>query len=75
MIFVSTLSAYTTLTEVIAQIMAHDSMLSRDRPSQGTPTVVKALANSGQSLGNEPESMIPTHLYKPSVWTYRAYHR
>ena len=29
MIFVSTLSAYTTSTEVIAQIMAHDSMLSR----------------------------------------------
>src|ERR1700678_698335 len=46
MIFVSTLGAYTTSTEVIAQIMAHDSMLGRDCPSQGTPAVVKALATT-----------------------------
>jgi len=46
MIFVSTLGAYTTLTDVIAQIMAHNSMLSRDRPSQGTPAVIKALATT-----------------------------
>ena len=43
MVFVSTLGAYNTLTEVIAQIIAHDSMLAHDPPSQGTPAVVKAL--------------------------------
>jgi hypothetical protein len=31
------------LLEVIVQITAHDSMLACDRPSQGTPVVVKAL--------------------------------
>ena len=46
MIFISTLGAYTTSMEVIAQIMAHDSMLAHDHPSQGTPTVVKALATA-----------------------------
>ena len=46
MIFILTLGAYTTLTEVIAQIIAHDSMLACNRPSQGTPTVVKALATA-----------------------------
>lgn len=46
MIFISTLGAYTTSTGVIAQIMAHDSMLSRDRPSQGNPAVVKALVTA-----------------------------
>jgi hypothetical protein len=46
MIFISTLGAYTTLAEVIAQIMAHDSMLACDRPSQNTPAVVKALATA-----------------------------
>jgi hypothetical protein len=44
MVFILTLGAYTTLAEVIAQIMAHNSMLSRDRPAQSTPMVVKALA-------------------------------
>lgn len=46
MIFVSTLGAYTTSTEVIAQITAHDSMLARDRLSQGTPAVVRALVTA-----------------------------
>jgi len=46
MIFVSTLGAYTTSTQVIAQIIAHDSMLARDCPSQGTPAVVRALATA-----------------------------
>jgi hypothetical protein len=46
MIYVSTLGAYTTSTEVIAQITAHDSMLARDRPSQGAPAVIKALATT-----------------------------
>ena len=46
MIFVSTLGAYTTSTEVIAQIMAHDSMLACHRPSNNTPAVIKALATS-----------------------------
>ena len=49
MIFISTLGTYTTLTEVIAQIMAHDSMLACDRPPQGTHAVVKALATSAQN--------------------------
>ena len=49
MIFISTLGTYTTSTEVIAQIMAHDSMLACDRPSQGTPAVVKALATAQKS--------------------------
>ena len=42
MVFVSMLGAYNTSTEVIAQIIAHDLMLARDRPSQSTPAVVKA---------------------------------
>ena len=46
MIFISTLGAYTTSTEVIAQIMAHDSMLACDHPSQNTPTVIRALATT-----------------------------
>lgn len=33
-------------TEVIVQIMAHNSMLAHDHPSQGTPAVVKALATT-----------------------------
>jgi hypothetical protein len=45
-VYISTLGAYPTSAEVIAQIMAHDSMLARDRPSQGTPGVVKALATT-----------------------------
>ena len=43
------ISAYTTSTEVIAQIMAHDSMLACDRPTQGTPAIVKALATAQKS--------------------------
>ena len=46
MVFISTLGAYTTSTEVIAQIMAHNSMLACDQPAQGTPAVVKALATA-----------------------------
>jgi hypothetical protein len=46
MIFVSTLGVYTTSTEVIAQIMAHDAMLARDRPSNNTPAIIKALATT-----------------------------
>jgi hypothetical protein len=46
MIFISTLGTYTILTEVITQITTHDSMLARDRLSQGTPAVVKALATA-----------------------------
>ena len=46
MVFISMLGAYTILTEVIMQIMAHDSLLSCDCLSQGTPTVVKALATA-----------------------------
>ena len=42
-VFVSTLGAYNTSTEVIAQIIAHNLMLACDRLSQGTPAVVKAL--------------------------------
>ena len=49
MVYISTLGAYTTSTEVIAQIMAHDSMLARDRLPQGTPAVVKALATAQKS--------------------------
>ena len=44
MIFILTLGTCTTSTEVIVQIMAHDSMLARDRPSQSTPAIIKALA-------------------------------
>jgi gag-polypeptide of LTR copia-type len=58
MVFISTLGAYTTLTEVIAQIMAHDSMLAHDRPAQGTPAVVKALATAHQ---NQQSQLICTN--------------
>ena len=44
MIFILTLGAYTTLTEVIAQIMAHNSILACDCTPQNTPAVIKALA-------------------------------
>jgi hypothetical protein len=44
MVFISTSGAYTTSAEVIAQIMAHDSMLSCDCLAQSTPMVVNALA-------------------------------
>ena len=46
MIFISTLGAYATSAEVIAHILSHDSMLARDRPSQSTPAVVRALATA-----------------------------
>ena len=46
MIFISTLGTYTTSMEVIAQIMAHNSMLACDCLSHGTPAVVKALATT-----------------------------
>jgi hypothetical protein len=49
MVFILTLGAYTTLTEVIAQIMAHNSMLAHDYQAQGTPAVVKALATANQN--------------------------
>ena len=46
MVFVSTLGAYNTSTEVIAQIIAHNLMLACDQLSQGTPAVVKALVTA-----------------------------
>ena len=46
MIFISTLGTYTTLAEVILQILTHNSMLVCDRPSQGAPAVVRALATA-----------------------------
>ena len=46
MIFISTLGASTTLMEMIAQIMAHNSMLACDCPSQSTPAAAKALATA-----------------------------
>ena len=46
MVFISTLGAYTTSTEVITQILAHNAMLAHDRPSHNTPAVVKALATA-----------------------------
>jgi hypothetical protein len=39
-IFISTLGAYATSTEVIAQITAHNSMLACDHLSQGVTTLI-----------------------------------